>query len=85
VWDETRPALQALLDFCAATTPDAIAAFADEYQSPRHKLACHMLEFRRLHDALRPDQRHSFFAATALTIPEIIRDLADIRRGEDIL
>jgi hypothetical protein len=76
VWNEVRPALQALLDFCAATSTDAIAALAATYPGPRHELSCHMLEFRRIHDALRPDQRSAFFAATATTIPETIRALA---------
>ena len=76
VWAETRDALQALLDYSAATSPDVIAACAEAYPNPRNELSCHMLEFRRLHDALRPEQRSAFFAAIVLTIPQVIRDLA---------
>lgn len=75
VWSETRDALQALLDYSAANSPDAIVTGAASYPSPRHELSCHMLEFRRLYGALRPDQRCSFFAAIALTIPQVISDL----------
>ena len=76
VWNAVQPKLEALLDFCATTSTDAIAAHAATYPGPHHALSCHMLEFRRLHDALRPDQRPAFFAATAITIPEAIRSLA---------
>jgi hypothetical protein len=69
---DVRPSLQALLDFCAATPLNKIAACAAMYPGVRHELSCHMLGFRRLHDAVRPELRPAFFAATAMTIPEII-------------
>jgi hypothetical protein len=75
-WSAVGPMLQALLDFYATTSTDAIAAHAATYPGPSHELSCHMLEFGRLHDALRPDQRPAFFAATAITIPEVIHSLA---------
>jgi hypothetical protein len=76
VWNQTQPALQDLLSYAATTSPEAVAACAASYPGPRHELSCHMLEFRRLHNALPFDQRPAFFASIAVTIPEIIRDLA---------
>jgi len=76
VWAETRPALRALMDYVSGTPSDEIAATASGYAGPRHELSCHMLDFRRRHTSLSPAQWPAFFAATALTIPEIIQDVA---------
>lgn len=76
VWTKTRSALQALLDFASTTPSDQIAPAASAYSGPRHELSCHMIQFRRLHDSLPSAQRPAFFAATVITIPEVIRDIA---------
>lgn len=74
-WRETRPALQALLDYTSVTPDAQVAVDASVYSGARHQLSCHMLEFRRLHASLPPDQRTPFFAATALTIPDVMLDI----------
>lgn len=76
-WNETRPALQALLDYASTTPVAQIAVDASAYLGERHELPCHMLEFQRLHSSLPSDQRIPFFAATTMAIPEIIRDIPD--------
>lgn len=80
VWAGTRSALQALMAYVSATPVEDLELAASGCTIPRHKLSCHMLEFRQLHDSLPPAQRSAFFAATALTNPEVIRDIASQAR-----
>jgi hypothetical protein len=75
VWKQTRPVLQEMLDYIAATPADRLASAAATYPGPQHELSCHMLEFQRLYGSLPTSQRQAFFAAIAVTIPEIIRDI----------
>lgn len=75
IWRQTQPALQEMLDYIATTPNDQLTAAAAAYTGHRHELSCHMLEFRNLYSSLASSQREAFFAATALTIPEIIRDI----------
>ncbi len=76
IWTQTRPALRGLLDFYRATPMEQIEAEASGYPGPRHQLSSHMIEFQRIHSSLLPSQVSSFFAATILTIPHVIQDIA---------
>ena len=75
VWTQTRPILQEMLDYIAGAPADQVAIDATAYPGQRRELSCHMLEFRHVYGSLLPSQQQAFFAATALTIPEIIRDI----------
>ncbi len=75
LWRQTHSALQEMLDFISTTPTDHLTAAAAAYTGHRHELSCHMLEFRSLYGLLSASDRKPFFAATALTIPEIIRDI----------
>lgn len=76
VWTKAKPALQALVDYYITTSADHLAEAASAYNGSRHELSCHMMDFQRLHSSLTPTQRSSFFAATILTIPDVICDIA---------
>jgi hypothetical protein len=76
MWSQSKPPLRSLIDYYTATPPEQMDAAASGYTRPRHELSCHMVEFQRIYSSLPLSLVSAFFAATILTIPEVVRDIA---------